>query len=507
MLLHRLLALSLAVGALGLHAQPASVAEPEISGHQPPSLLTNAELEDLLAPIALHPDALIALILPAATYPSDVVLAARRLNRDANPATLDREAWDDSVRALARYPEIIKWMDENLEWTKQVGEAFMAQPADVMNAVQRLRNQARAAGTLVDTPQQQVVVTEEVIRIVPAQPDVIYVPRYDPTVVYVSRPWHPHPASFFSFSLGYPVGYWLAYDFDWHRRTVWIVPPPHRVRYWHDRRDWRHPHYRRPGERDHHWHVWRPRPDHPHLRPGYRGPGDGRDGRGRRDVAQPGRPDRPPHWQSGGDRQGYRPPHLRREGTRPPSSDGAPRWQDRNRGPGGDADRRPWVERQRERQGEPGGPGRDGRGRAGGDGRDRRFERAGTPGGPTPDVAAPVGPVVPVAPTVTTPPPAPQLQPPPTRQPAPPQFSPNGRRLPDPNHRTDDAPRERSPNGRVLPTQQVHRPAPAVDRPQAERVERSRGAGGSGSGGRAETRRERGPRGSDGNESLRGHIE
>jgi hypothetical protein len=102
--------------------------------------------------LALHPDALIALVLPAATHPTEIVLAARRLARDPAPATLDLEPWDDSVRALARYPEMVAWMDENLEWTQQVGEAFLAQPAEVMTAIQRLRARARANGVLQDTP-------------------------------------------------------------------------------------------------------------------------------------------------------------------------------------------------------------------------------------------------------------------------------------------------------------------------------------------------------------------
>lgn len=93
------------------------------------------------------------------------------------------------MRSLARYPDVIKWLDENLAWTQQLGTAFLAQPAEVMQAVQRLRARARAAGTLIDTPQQKVITEGEVILIEPASPTVIYVPRYDPEVVYVSRPY------------------------------------------------------------------------------------------------------------------------------------------------------------------------------------------------------------------------------------------------------------------------------------------------------------------------------
>ena len=183
--------------------------------------LTEGQLETLLGPVALYPDALIALILPAATAPSDVVLAARYLAANGDPAQADRQAWDESVRSLVRFPAVLKWLDENLAWTKQVGEAFLAQPAEVMQAVQRLRARARAAGTLVDTPQQKIVSQGDAILIEPAQPAVIYVPVYDPAVVYVSRPigWN-QPALFFG--TGFAVGSWLNYDCDWRGRTIWV---------------------------------------------------------------------------------------------------------------------------------------------------------------------------------------------------------------------------------------------------------------------------------------------
>jgi len=122
--------------------------EPEPAPDPALPLFTAEELEQLLGPIALYPDALIALILPATTAPSDLVLAARYLQAQGNAEQIDYQPWDDSVKALARYPTVVAWMDQNLAWTKQVGEAFASQPADVMNAVQRLRTQARAAGTL-----------------------------------------------------------------------------------------------------------------------------------------------------------------------------------------------------------------------------------------------------------------------------------------------------------------------------------------------------------------------
>ena len=203
---------------------------------------TPQQLDQLLGPVALYPDALIALILPSATAASDVVLAARYLSADGESAEIENQSWDDSVKALAHYPDVVKWMDQNLAWTKQVGEAFLDQPAEVMKSIQRLRTAARAAGTLIDTPQQQVVVETGTITIVPAQPDVIYVPYYDPEIVYLPRrSYGYYPHSFFSFSIGYPVGYWLGNHMDWRHCRLWTVDHHARERYWREQRDWRRP--------------------------------------------------------------------------------------------------------------------------------------------------------------------------------------------------------------------------------------------------------------------------
>ncbi len=187
-------------------------------------LLQPAQLDQLLGPIALYPDALVALILPAATEPADLVLAARYLAADADssPEAIAAQPWDDSVKSLARYPDLLQWMDTNLAWTKQLGEAFLAQPAEVLKAVQRLRTLAQAAGTLTDTPQQTVVVETEYIRIVPAQPDVIYVPYYDPLTVFTPRPifFFPPPITFVAVG---PIGLWLVYECDWDHRIIWVV--------------------------------------------------------------------------------------------------------------------------------------------------------------------------------------------------------------------------------------------------------------------------------------------
>jgi hypothetical protein len=223
-----LLPLSLALAAFALpavnRAQTGTPAQPPAAtttGNPTAPQLEPAQLETLLGPVALYPDALIALILPATTAPSDIVLAARFLAANATSLPLETQPWDESVRSLARYPDIIKWLDENLAWTKQLGEVFLAQPAEVMQAIQRLRTRARAAGTLIDTPEQKIVTEGEIILIEPAQPAVIYVPRYDPEIVYVTRSpgWN---TPYLYFGVGFATGAWLSYDCDWSGRTIWV---------------------------------------------------------------------------------------------------------------------------------------------------------------------------------------------------------------------------------------------------------------------------------------------
>ena len=231
------LALLLLTGSFALAQAPVPEAGAAVEAVPAPLRRTPQELEQLLAPIALYPDALIAIILPASTAPADIVLAARTLRDNPDDRSqIEHRAWDESVKSLTNYPDVLKWMDDNLQWTKQVGEAFAVQSADVMQAVQRLRAQARANGTLVDTPQQQVIAEPEAIRIVPAQPDTIYVPYYQPEVVFVDRPvYYSYPL--LTFGAGVRVGSWLAYDCDWRRHTIWVG---NRHRHW-TAPDWRRP--------------------------------------------------------------------------------------------------------------------------------------------------------------------------------------------------------------------------------------------------------------------------
>jgi hypothetical protein len=213
------------------------------------------QLDQLLGPIALYPDPLIALILPASTVPSDIALAANYLAANGAPGGIAAQPWDPSVKALARYPDVVKWMNGNLDWTQALGAAFAQQPADVMKSVQQLRIQARAAGTLVDTPQQQVDLEGDSIRIVPAQPYTIYVPEYDPAVVYGPPVGYAGP--FITFGLGFPVGAWLGYQCDWDDFGIWVGPwSPG----WAYRREWRNP-----GFGGNSWRAWRPDPRRSHY--------------------------------------------------------------------------------------------------------------------------------------------------------------------------------------------------------------------------------------------------
>jgi Protein of unknown function (DUF3300) len=182
---------------------------PPISAYQP---LADAQLDQLLGPIALYPDPLIAEILPASTFPTQIVLADRYVVGGGDPNQIDQQPWDASVQALARYPSVLKWMDDNLNWTTQVGEAFLNQQPDVMNSIQRLRAQASQLGNLQSTPQEQVITDGSDIDIVPVDPQVIYVPVYQPDQVYYQS---PDGSPFITFSIGWPIGAWLDYDCDW----------------------------------------------------------------------------------------------------------------------------------------------------------------------------------------------------------------------------------------------------------------------------------------------------
>jgi hypothetical protein len=176
----------------------------------PPPFKTE-ELEQLAAPIALYPDELLTQIMMASTYPLEVVQAARWMEsrKKQKPEQIQAEAekqpWDPSVQALTAFPEVLDMMNTKLDWTQKLGDAVLAQQKDFMAAVQRLRKQAEAAGNLKSTEQIKVVKETETIIIQPANPTVIYVPQYNPTVVYGAWPYPAYPPYYYP-SPYYPVG-------------------------------------------------------------------------------------------------------------------------------------------------------------------------------------------------------------------------------------------------------------------------------------------------------------
>jgi hypothetical protein len=200
---------------------------------------TPEELQRLVAPIALYPDSLVAQILAASTFPEQVVEADRfvQAHPDLKGTDLgnavDQQPWDPSVKALTAFPSVLGNMDKNLSWTSSLGDAYYNQQAEVMDAVQVMRRKAEAAGNLKSTPQQTVTEQDSDIEIAPADPDVVYVPAYDPWLVYgypiVAWPgWYPYPGIWFggpylSFGIGFGIGWWGGFGwgwghwgFDWH---------------------------------------------------------------------------------------------------------------------------------------------------------------------------------------------------------------------------------------------------------------------------------------------------
>jgi hypothetical protein len=166
------------------------------------------ELDQIVAPIALHPDPLISQILMASTYPIEVVLAERwtkqnaSLKGDALTKALEAQDWDPSVKSLVNFPQVLTMMSEKLDWTQKLGDAFLADQKKVLDSIQSLRAKAQASGNLKTTKEQTVIVEEKIIKIEPANPQVIYVPAYNPTVVYGSWPYPAYPPYYY-----YPPGY------------------------------------------------------------------------------------------------------------------------------------------------------------------------------------------------------------------------------------------------------------------------------------------------------------
>jgi len=199
------------------------------------------ELDQMLAPIALYPDSLLVQILMASTYPLEIVEAARwakanpSLKGDPLTAALEKQNWDPSVKSLINFPSVLAMMNDKLDWTQKLGDAFLSQEKGVMDTVQKLRAKAQAQGSLKSTDQQKITTQAQTIVIEPASPQVVYVPAYTPAVVY--GPWMypaypPYPyyppgavigASVVSFGVGVAVGAAWGYAWggcNWNHGTV-----------------------------------------------------------------------------------------------------------------------------------------------------------------------------------------------------------------------------------------------------------------------------------------------
>jgi hypothetical protein len=209
----------------------------------PPMQQSSQELQQLVAPIALYPDNLVAQILAASTYPTEIVEADRWMQTHSNlkgeklAKEVDKQPWDPSVKALTQFPAVLENMDKNLSWASSLGDAYANQPQDVTDAVQAMRQQARKAGHLDSNEQENVTTQDNTIVIQPANPQVVYVPAYDPWLVYgvpiVAYPgWYPVPGIFWggvglSFGIGFGIGYfggfgwgWGHWGYDWHGRRA-----------------------------------------------------------------------------------------------------------------------------------------------------------------------------------------------------------------------------------------------------------------------------------------------
>jgi hypothetical protein len=189
---------------------------PPVNPTAPAQTLTAQQLDDLVAPVALYPDPLIGEVLAASTYPMEIAEAEQwvRDHPKWKPSKLldeaKKQSWDPSIQGLVAFPQVLGFLSQDIGWTTQLGNAFLAQQPDVMQAVQRMRAQAEARGTLRTTPQQTVTNTnrdgQSVIDIEPANPDVWYVPGYNPLYVWGPPVWGYYPPLLYP---GVDVG------FDW----------------------------------------------------------------------------------------------------------------------------------------------------------------------------------------------------------------------------------------------------------------------------------------------------
>lgn len=248
MALHRLIALIFAVLVVMPFMASAQPSSTPASPAAPSSdqLLKPEQLEALVSPIALYPDTLLSQVLIASTYPLEVVQADRWANENKNlkgdelKAAVDKQAWDESVRALVATPSVLTMMSTKLDWTQKLGDAVLAQQPDVMDAVQRLRTKADNNKKLTSSKEQKVTKRQEqgkqVIVIEPTNPNTVYVPYYDPAVVYGGWPYPAYPpysyyppgyvaggilATGLAFGAGYALGRWASGGNYWGGNINW----------------------------------------------------------------------------------------------------------------------------------------------------------------------------------------------------------------------------------------------------------------------------------------------
>lgn len=265
---------SIVLAALGAVAAPVTVAiaPPAAQAYNPSDrYFDREEIEQLTAPIALYPDPLLAQILVAAAYPEEIAAAQRYMERRSDWSGIDGQDWDYSVRAIARYPEVLHQLAGDLDWTEALGIAHINQPDEVADAIQRWRLQAYELGNLRSGSQQTIFADGGYVRIVPAEQDYFYIPQYDPRVIYVDR-YVSGYSPFIFFGPRYSYGSWFDRDWDWRQRRICYTDRS----YWRGGRPVFHPQFDRV-------HVDRNRPWQPD----------------RRRFKPPQKPKMPPHFVRG----------------------------------------------------------------------------------------------------------------------------------------------------------------------------------------------------------------
>lgn len=216
-------ALALVFGRVGTSRELLGIALAQAQEYAQAEPFSPEQLDNLLAPIALYPDPLLAQVLLAATFVDQVDEAARWMRAYNDTRAIDDQPWDVSVKAVAHYPSILYMMSDQIDWTTSVGQAYVYQSTDVMTSIQHLRVLAHSAGNLVTNAQQQVVVDGDYISIVPAQPQYIYVPTYESNIIYFGPTAYfgLYPATVLFFGAPFPIGVWLNHDCDWHRHRIY----------------------------------------------------------------------------------------------------------------------------------------------------------------------------------------------------------------------------------------------------------------------------------------------